>query len=396
MRKTWAPLAALVLVALVPPASATPTHLDSMAVNTWYEIPNSAIQQAFVSRPYNCGSGNGTYGIMAWSGGSFDSKRDRMMVWGGGHDDYCGNETYAFDLNTLRWSVLESGSSQGSIYQDSPTGAYGDGKPTSRHTYGGQCYIPGADLLFVFSGCSWGGNCTCKDDSWTLNLAGVPTWTQRAYGYVSTTNGSNAMPDSANQSAICWQVNGPGRGFSKYTLATNTYSVITAGNPLQNSVAYGAFDPVSRTILFAGSTAAGTPTAQTWTLSSNGTTLTDDRVMSQMTGDMTPLSQLRPGLVYVPTLRKFACWAGGNYVYTYDPSTGIWSRITPGNSVTLPGMDHEGIFGRVQYSPAKNCLIVVNSYDENVWAFKLGKSGTPPPSGDTTSPAAVTDLTVPR
>jgi hypothetical protein len=38
--------------------------------------------------------------MAAWGGGAHDTKRDRLIVWGGGHGDYGGNELYAFDVNT--------------------------------------------------------------------------------------------------------------------------------------------------------------------------------------------------------------------------------------------------------------------------------------------------------
>jgi len=44
--------------------------------------------------------------MTAWSGGAFDTTRDRLVVWGGGHADYPGNELYVFDLGTLRWQRL--------------------------------------------------------------------------------------------------------------------------------------------------------------------------------------------------------------------------------------------------------------------------------------------------
>ena len=36
----------------------------------------------------------------AWSGGAFDTRRNRLYLWGGGHHDYYGNEVYALDLTS--------------------------------------------------------------------------------------------------------------------------------------------------------------------------------------------------------------------------------------------------------------------------------------------------------
>ena len=49
----------------------------------------------------------GTYGgITAWSGAAFDSMNTRLLLNGGGHSDYGGNEIYAFDFDTDTWSRL--------------------------------------------------------------------------------------------------------------------------------------------------------------------------------------------------------------------------------------------------------------------------------------------------
>src|SRR5690349_15868308 len=37
--------------------------------------------------------------IAAWSGGIADIARNRMIIWGGGHTDYYGNELYALNLS---------------------------------------------------------------------------------------------------------------------------------------------------------------------------------------------------------------------------------------------------------------------------------------------------------
>ena len=49
--------------------------------------------------------------MSACGGGTLDTARDRLLVWGGGHGDYAGNELCAFDLATLQWSRLTEPSS---------------------------------------------------------------------------------------------------------------------------------------------------------------------------------------------------------------------------------------------------------------------------------------------
>jgi hypothetical protein len=75
----------------------------------------------------------------AWSGGAYDYIRKRMLVWGGGHGDYAGNEVYAFDTEALKWERLTDPSlgDKASLTDRDPLA---DGNPASRHTYDGLTF----------------------------------------------------------------------------------------------------------------------------------------------------------------------------------------------------------------------------------------------------------------
>jgi hypothetical protein len=78
-----------------------PTTIADLKPGEWYEVPNSKIA-AVAPSPLPPGSLAAV--VSAWSGGAYDTKRDRYIVTGGGHGDYSGNELYIFDLKTLQWS----------------------------------------------------------------------------------------------------------------------------------------------------------------------------------------------------------------------------------------------------------------------------------------------------
>ena len=47
------------------------------------------------------------YQIIPWSGGVIDDQNQRLVVWGGGHSDYAGNEVSALNLNgTPSWQSI--------------------------------------------------------------------------------------------------------------------------------------------------------------------------------------------------------------------------------------------------------------------------------------------------
>ncbi|MEM7356574.1 MAG: Ig-like domain-containing protein, partial [Acidobacteriota bacterium] len=107
--------------------------VDSHLLNTlepgeWLEIPDSDMRQVAPVDP----PGDVECVITCWSGAAYDSLENRMIVWGGGHGQYGGNELYAFDLDLLQWTRLTEPSI---IDQDDTAETYADGRPRSVHTY---------------------------------------------------------------------------------------------------------------------------------------------------------------------------------------------------------------------------------------------------------------------
>lgn len=73
----------------------------------WDELPNTHMR--YVCPPntteYNFAD-RCNNAINAWSGGVLDTLRNRLLIWGGGHGDYYGNEVYALNLNGFTFSRL--------------------------------------------------------------------------------------------------------------------------------------------------------------------------------------------------------------------------------------------------------------------------------------------------
>src|SRR5690348_7701856 len=68
----------------------------------WQELPNTQLQS--VCPPDNFGGMNYAFSafcsnvIAAWNGAVADTTRNRLIIWGGGHTDYYGNEIYSLNL----------------------------------------------------------------------------------------------------------------------------------------------------------------------------------------------------------------------------------------------------------------------------------------------------------
>src|SRR3954449_5127276 len=97
--------AATLIVALTLSSLAQAHPLDTLAPGQWYDVPASHLEEQFPT-PRPAGNTGPSAVIEAWSGGTYDSVRGPLVLWGGGHSDYAGNELYAFDIATLKWSRL--------------------------------------------------------------------------------------------------------------------------------------------------------------------------------------------------------------------------------------------------------------------------------------------------
>lgn len=93
--------------------------------------------------------------IEAWSSFAWDGNRGNIILWGGGHANYHGNEVYLWSSETGLWS---RGSLSSSVVADANVHARFetvDGpmhSPISMHTYDGNMFLPRLDRFVVFGG----------------------------------------------------------------------------------------------------------------------------------------------------------------------------------------------------------------------------------------------------
>jgi hypothetical protein len=101
----------------------------------WSQIPGTKLQSACPSNSFNSSdypfSDKCKNVVEAWGGAAADTLRNRLIVWGGGHSDYSGNEVYDLDLNTLTVNRLTDPSLP--VASDCVESLNGT-TPNSRHT----------------------------------------------------------------------------------------------------------------------------------------------------------------------------------------------------------------------------------------------------------------------
>lgn len=367
-------------------SSAFAAGLDTLKPGEWYAFPDSQMNKVDPCPQNNC-SYSATEKQAAvmddWSGGAYDTKRNRLIVWGGGHGGYAGNEVYVFDINTGKWSLASQPTDINASDPAPPntTAYYHDGTPSARHTYAYLVYAPNVDLFFSMMG---GG---------TFGGAGDFSYDVDSFDFTSGTWKTD-WPDVTGQYGQIGTV-------AEYDTVTNTIWVHpTASSPLNR------FNPAATSNHFTvypkhiylqiGATAAidtkrhkmvavgrdgGGSQLYVWDLNNPGAAPTTP-VTSGDAGGIAIESVNGPGFVYDPLSDRFVAWNGGTAVYLLNPADWKWSRVNAAatNSVDPGAPNKNGTYGRFRYVPSKNVFIVVNRTNELVYAYKLTDGASPAPT----------------
>jgi chitodextrinase len=351
----------------------------------WYQIPNTSIQS--LCPAYSDIQGNsGCAAVMsAWSGGLFDTKRNRLIIHGGGHTDYYGNEIYAIDLNANPIApVLVKDASHGTAISNigSCPETFSDGTPNSRHIYNGELYLPVQDTYFLYGAFkSTCGNDT--DGQWQFNPSSG-AWAQQTPSTHPShaTNGSvpqfaydpttQSLYEVENNTGIFWQYNIAANTWTNLKSVSacsgllNMTTAIDDGRRLYFCVGNGGFGKVSLTAPYTATKLTGT-------------------------GCSAIISKAGPGFVYDPVQKLMVGWAGGDTAYVYDPNTDSCSAVTYTGGPTV--IQANGTFGRFNYSPALGVFVVANSINSNAYTLRLTTSGGTGGSGPVISGVSVSSIT---
>lgn len=89
--------------------------------------------------------------VYAWGSMAWDSDRGQIILWGGGHANYAGNEVYTLSGGTGQWARA----SLPSAYQSGTSWVLGNGAPQSSHTYDNSLYLPISGRFATFGGAAW-------------------------------------------------------------------------------------------------------------------------------------------------------------------------------------------------------------------------------------------------
>jgi hypothetical protein len=344
--------------------------LLELPADSWFAAPNTPFMAACdipAHEPLHGNSGCGSV-ITAWSSAAWDADRSQLLLFGGGHDDYWGNEVYAFQPATMSWQIVKEASA--SITPDNQNqDPLDDGTPVSRHTYDGLQYLTGPHRFLSFGG-AMARNGFSTTVTWTLDLDSG-TWTNMQPGGEGTPfNGANGTYwmgtayDPVSEQLFYKSE----AGFSIYDVAGNAWSRVLDGGypplyPQWSASSYrrGVIDPKRRLFFAFGED----PEVQVFVWSIDDQEAVSEQWLS--TGGDALLSYGAAGVDYDPTADTMVAWAGGA-PWVMDMTTKVW---TDKNGEGAPAEQvNQGTYGRWRYVPRYNVFILVNAPDEDVRFYK--------------------------
>lgn len=356
MNKKLFPALGLPLMLACKPA---PCDISAMvATGEWFSPPN-ALLEAVKPSPQPPGSFSAI--IEAWSGGAYDTKRDRLIIWGGGHSDYAGNEIYAFSVNSMTWSRASDPSAN--VGGDEASGLYPDGKPRSEHSYDHIVYVPSIDRFCSFgAGGTYPGGQIGHSKTMCFDFD-TKTWEQKANTPNAATS-AIAEYDPATQKV--WMHGTLDRSFlaawDPVKDAWTKYAAMDGGMEYYHTAAIGNGKML----------ALGAGELLQWDLANPSKPPTK----LATTGAREIESAQSPGFVYASKSGYFVAWNGGAALYALNLASKAWTKVMPtgSNKVVPTAADPRGTYGRFRYIPSQDAFIGVNAVDQSVFITRLPAS----------------------
>ena len=352
-------LRVLTLFVALLSASAFAAHpAKTLKPGQWVELPNTRMDRvaAPVDRKEPLYGTAGVSAVMdAWSGAVFDTRRNRLVVWGGGHKAYAGNELYAFDLDDLAWSRLTDPGSVAGYDTQKNTGVLGDGSPVSRHTYGNMVYLPPPfDALWSQGGANWVEGHGDRN-TWMFEF-GRHAWKQLAD---VPSSGFNNYAAFDPQTGLVYLH--PRKEFYSYDPKTDRWKLEFRGRNFWEDRSV-AIDPKRRKFVAIG-------TGEMIVLNIGGS-VSETLVKPQGAAEI--IGARSPGFAYHPPSGRLVAWSSGDAVYSLDLDKNTWYRHPAIDGSANPGAPAtRGTYGRFAYSPEHDVFVLVNGVDRNVHLYRF-------------------------
>ena len=335
---------------------------------TWEEIPSSKMSDAYYDWSPDPVPGYQAAIISAWSGGTVDTKENRLLVTGGGHTDYGGHEIYAFDFDTNTWSIVAQPENYDDLDADDCN--YGlktaNGLPKAMHTYGGFNYIP-----YLNAVCDTGGSVGYKNchDTPVMHCYDFDTSTWNFYDG-GTESGQTFRLGLVHPGTGEWWMLGGNTSSSKvgkYMPSTDTWGYSKALNVTAWGHKNGFIDPVrEKLMIFHDGNVYAYP------MSEHGDSIRPEDFPVTTTGDTEVLDKTSNfGIVYDPVGDRGVAWIGRQDIYYLNLDTLVWTQETASGATAPASPQPNGTWGRFSYVPSLGKIVLVNSTTTNVFLLDL-------------------------
>ncbi len=372
------------MVGGVGPAAAGP--LEDLQPGHWYEVPNSKLESVDPCPARDCSytSIEGQPAVMDdWNGGAFATgfgTKGGLVVFGGGHMGYFGNEVYVFDVGTLKWQRVTDPVNNPTCNQTE--GELQDGSPCSAHTYDYVDYHPGTNSFVELGSTSnhdVGGGGSPRVHLFSFTTKQWRRGARRA-DFTDQTGASSAYDPTRD---IFWFLGPFNNWFASYDPDANNGAGAWTNYQQYNIEidAVAAVDPVHDLYV----AVEGRVTHQVIVF--NLKKPTAPPVVVNTAGDTTLQQSKGNGFEWDPTQQAFVGWMGGTSVYVLRPPSGDWATGTwqwtqvsaAADNTVSPGAPNErGTYSRWRYVPALNVWIVANTTSSNVFFYKLSDAAPIP------------------
>ncbi|MCG8461814.1 MAG: hypothetical protein MI919_36490 [Holophagales bacterium] len=340
--------------------------LAALPDGQWSALPDSAMTSAGPMAIECCDFGIGCElpGIFSFSGATLDTDRRRIVVWGGGHNDYFGNQLVAFEIATLQWQLLTSPTSV-CLFSDPPDYRFTNGLPVSRHTYDHIDYVEHLGVFLAYSGATADAppfnNGTSYGDLWTFDF-GTGTWSDLTPLQSGDIDFWLAQPGASGEydplTRRWLQVSQ--QGIWSLDLSTHVWTkILESGHPGIERVS--VLDPDRRLIWSYGGDFGGSAILAADDIDAN-------QIQTVSTNGL-PGNASGAGLAYDGANDQLVIFggfeSGAQSVFNYDIDAGTWAEYPYS---TGPASD-ERTYGRFLNDELENVFFLIESVDR-VWVWK--------------------------